>query len=89
MIRIKKQLCGTAGIFCLLLLAGCDSASTPLDADTRDRIDSLSAMGIRQAHQEMDSLCQLQRKTVLPHLVDSIKQKRLREIEQQLKTVPR
>lgn len=72
-----------------LLFAGCEGANTPLDAGTRDAIDSISAAEIKRLRVEMDSLCQMQRTTVLPHLVDSIKQKRLREIEQQLKTIPK
>jgi hypothetical protein len=31
----------------------------------------------------------MERTTTLPRLVDSIKQKRIREIQEQLKTVPR
>jgi hypothetical protein len=71
------------------LLASCDGADTPLDADTRQRIDSTSSAQIRLARLEIDSLCLVQRTTVLPRLVDSIKQKRLQEIERQLRTVPK
>lgn len=72
-----------------LLLGACGNPNTPLDAGTRQKIDSLTAGGINAARQELDSLCLLQRATVLPGLVDSIKKKRLREIERQLKTVPK
>ncbi|MCB0532771.1 MAG: hypothetical protein H6574_21335 [Lewinellaceae bacterium] len=72
-----------------LLVAACGNSSTPLDAGTRQRIDSTAAAQIRLAREELDSLCKLQQKTVLPRLVDSIKQKRVREIQEQLKTVPK
>jgi hypothetical protein len=71
------------------LFAGCGGSDTPLDADTRLRIDSTASAQIRLARMELDSLCLMQRTTVLPRLVDSIKQKRLLEIERQLRTVPK
>ncbi len=70
-------------------LGSCGGSGAPLDANTRQRIDSTSAAQIRLAREELDSLCSLQRKTVLPQLIDSIKQKRLLEIQQQMKTVPK
>lgn len=77
-------------MFCLLgVFAGCDIASTPLDAGTRERIDSMASAQIRLERIKMDSLCVIQRATELPGMVDSIKQKRLREIERQLLTVPK
>ncbi|MDX1911140.1 MAG: hypothetical protein SFV22_06635 [Saprospiraceae bacterium] len=78
--------------FGLLLLSGatsCGSPNTPLDADTRLRIDSISNAEIGRANLLHDSLCQLARTTVLPQLVDSIKKVREREIQEQLKTIPR
>lgn len=72
-----------------LLVAACGNSSTPLDAGTRQRIDSTAAAQIRLAREELDSICKLQQKTVLPQLVDSIKKKRQREIQEQLKTVPK
>ena len=74
---------------CCLLLFACDGPDTPLDAVTRQTIDSIATVEIRLARAELDSLCQLQQTTVLPLLVDSIKQKRLQEIQQQLKTIPK
>ncbi|MBK8968565.1 MAG: hypothetical protein IPM36_18235 [Lewinellaceae bacterium] len=76
-------------LFLSLLVAGCGNSNTPLDAGTRQRIDSTAAAQIRLAREELDSMCKLQEKTVLPQLVDSIKKKRLREIQEQLKTVPK
>lgn len=82
-------------VFCLLsfafcfLLQACGGSGAPLDAGTRQAIDSIAAVEIRQARLEIDSLCKIERTTTLPRLVDSIKQKRLREIREQLKTVPR
>ncbi|MEQ1745029.1 MAG: hypothetical protein ABMA02_06375 [Saprospiraceae bacterium] len=75
---------------CLLyLLTSCGSSGTPLDADTRDRIDSTAAAQIRLAQLELDSLCVVRRAAELPRMVDSIKQKRLQEIERQLRTLPK
>lgn len=75
-------------ILCFLLQA-CGGAGTPLDAGTRQVIDSIASAEIRQARIDIDSLCKMERTTTLPRLVDSIKQKRIREIQEQLKTVPR
>ncbi|TNE61190.1 MAG: hypothetical protein EP344_06370 [Bacteroidetes bacterium] len=77
------------GIVIALALAACGNPNTPLDAGTRRLIDSTSAAQIRIARDSLDSLCQVQHTTVLPLLVDSIKQKRLHEIEQQLKSIPK
>ncbi|MBL7776222.1 MAG: hypothetical protein JNK89_09480 [Saprospiraceae bacterium] len=74
---------------CLLSLLACEGVNTPLDATTRQRIDSTSAAQIDLARTELTELCSLQRTTLLPVLIDSIRQKRLSEIQQQLKTVPR
>lgn len=72
-----------------LCLPACDSANTPLDAETRFRIDSLVNVQIGQAQKEHDSLCKAANLTQLPLLIDSIKKIRVREIEEQLKTVPK
>jgi len=72
-----------------LCLPACDSANTPLDAETRFRIDSLVNVQIAQAQKEHDSLCKAANMTQLPLLIDSIKKIRVREIEEQLKTVPK
>ncbi len=74
---------------CCTLLFACDGPNTPIDAVTRQTIDSIATVEIRLARVQLDSLCQLQQTTVLPLLVDSIKQKRLQEIQQQLKTIPK
>jgi hypothetical protein len=73
----------------LLLLTACGDSNAPLDARTRQAIDSISSAEIALARRELDTLCQQSRLTELPRLVDSIKQHRLREIEEQLKTIPR
>jgi hypothetical protein len=80
--------------FCLLLfialwLSACGSQNTPLDASTRMRIDSTANAEIARAQKEHDSICNRLTIHSLPHLVDSIKKIRLREIEEKLKTVPR
>jgi len=72
-----------------LLFTSCGSPNTPLDAETRRVIDSISTYQINLARTELDTLCQRQRMTEMPRLVDSIRQIRLREIEEKLKTVPR
>lgn len=76
-------------VFSALLLSACNNSNTPLDADTRQAIDSLAAQQIRQARAEMDSLCKQRNLTQLPQLVDSMKKVRLREIQEQLRTVPK
>jgi hypothetical protein len=72
-----------------LFLLACGSQSTPIDADTRTRIDSIANAQIAKAQLEHDSLCKAARITQLPLLVDSIKKVRLHEIEEQLKTIPK
>lgn len=72
-----------------LLCNACGGSGAPIDANTRQRIDSTSAAQIRLAREELDSLCILKRSSLLPQLVDSIKQKRLSEIREQMKTVPK
>ncbi|MFN4253824.1 MAG: hypothetical protein ACK4Q5_02320 [Saprospiraceae bacterium] len=78
-------------VFCVSCASffGCGSADKPLDADTRQTIDSLVAVRTREVRTEMDTLCARNRVAELPRLVDSIKQVRKKEIEQALKTVPK
>jgi len=71
----------------LLLFSACDGPDTPLDADTRSRIDSIANAQMRQARIDIDSMCVRREKTDLPRLVDSFKQVRLQEIQEQLKTI--
>ena len=75
-------------IVCLFFSA-CGNPNTPLDAGTRQAIDSIAAAETRKTRVEIDSLCNIDRSSVLPRLVDSIKQIRLREIQEQLKAVPK
>ena len=82
-----KNFCG--GLAPFLFLLSCRAQDTPLDADTRARIDSIANAQIALAQVEHDSLCRAAKITQLPLLVDSIKKIRLREIEEQLKTVPK
>lgn len=81
-----RLLIGLVAAYCL---SSCGSPNTPLDADTRREIDSVATARIRDARTELDTLCQQRRAVELPRLVDSIKQKRLREIQEQLKTTPK
>lgn len=73
----------------LLLFAACSSPNTPLDAETRKAIDSISNAHINVLRNELDTVCNKRRLSELPHLIDSIKQHRLHEIQEQLKTVPK
>lgn len=73
----------------LLTLTACETGPPPLDAADRLRIDSTSAAQIRQVRSEIDSSCRGKRTTELPRLVDSIRQVRVREIQEKLKTIPR
>ena len=73
-----------------LLGTACENASQkPLDGKSRQIVDSLTAEGIRFARREMDSLCVLERQNRMPKVIDSLKQIRLREIEEKMRTVPR
>jgi len=78
----------------LLLLVLCFSPACgnppepPLDASTRQRIDSLSATQIRALRTVLDSQCLADRRTQMPHLMDSIRQLRMREIEEKLRSIP-
>ncbi|HNE27825.1 MAG TPA: hypothetical protein PKL15_17385 [Saprospiraceae bacterium] len=72
-----------------LLLSACGGASAPIDADTRSRIDSIANAQIREARIQIDSQCALRERNDLPRLIDSFKQVRMREIQEQLKTIPK
>ena len=67
----------------------CELPSKPIDADTRQAIDSIAGSQTVLAQVQMDSLCNLDRSTKLPLLVDSIKKHRMEEIEAQLRGVPK
>jgi hypothetical protein len=77
------------GLLLTALLAPACTTDPPLDADTRQQIDSISFARIRDLRREMDSLCKEERSVRLPQLIDSIRQQRVREIQEQLKTVPK
>ncbi|MBK7940166.1 MAG: hypothetical protein IPJ82_25170 [Lewinellaceae bacterium] len=72
----------------LLLLFSCGSAETPIDADTRQTIDSIAIVRIQVARAQVDSTCRQDRVTLMPHLIDSLRKERVSEIEKQLKTIP-
>jgi hypothetical protein len=65
----------------------CKNAATPLDADERHLVDSLGAAGISMQRYLIDSTCKVQRTTVLPLLVDSIRAVREREIREQIQSI--
>jgi hypothetical protein len=66
-------------------MTSCDQANIPLDAESRRMVDSLSASQISNERRINDSLCKQYDRTLLPHLVDSIKQVRLQQIEEQIR----
>lgn len=72
-------------IYCSL--ASCFSSSKPMDPSTRQAIDSISNAEIARIQTEMDSLCKLHRITDMPRLIDSVKQQRLKQIQEQLRNV--
>jgi|GEM_PF-754403 len=86
-LSVAFNLLFVSALSCCLL--SCGSQNTPLDADTRTRIDSTANAQIAKAQVAHDSLCNALQTTLLPHLIDSIKKLRLREIEEQLKTIPK
>ncbi len=86
MMRLSAYL-SCLGVACLL--AACELPTKPIDADTRQAIDSIAGSQTVMAQMQMDSLCNLDRQTKLPLLVDSIKQHRMAEIEAQLRGVPK
>jgi hypothetical protein len=73
----------------LCFLSACNAPETPIDADTRHRIDSIAAERIRELRTELDSACSRATRTEIPHLVDSIKKERVREIEEKLRNLPK
>lgn len=73
----------------LLFCPACDPVAAPLDADTRLRIDTTVLAINRKAQIELDNQCKQAQLTILPKLIDSIKQVRKREIEAQLRNIPK
>ncbi len=67
--------------------SACDGASAPIDAETRQAIDSISSAQMAILRVEMDTQCAQRHKTELPLLIDSIRQHRLKEINEKLKGV--
>jgi hypothetical protein len=88
---MKKQRIHLYGVFAALclLISACNAPNAPLDADIRQRIDSLVTAQNRAAQLEIDTMCKRAMITELPHLVDSIKKVRQQEIAEQLKRVPK
>jgi hypothetical protein len=76
-------------ILCLIfLLPACGDLSKPIDAETRRVIDSVSTSVIQRTRIEIDSAYKNALITKMPQVMDSIRQVRLREIENQLKNIP-
>lgn len=74
---------------CFLSLMACVNTNRPLDADERHQVDSLAAAAIGVARRDLDSICRDQRKNYLPLLIDSLKKERLRNIQEQIKQIPK
>jgi hypothetical protein len=83
-IAIGVALCAT-----LFTAPACEYANRPLDADERRLVDSLAAAGISMQRYLIDSTCKVEQTTVVPHLIDSIKKVRQREIDEQIKAIPK
>jgi hypothetical protein len=75
----------TLSLLLLVLFAGACKYDAPLDADTRRAIDSLATEQIKVSKQELDSTCLLAHQNRLPLIVDSLKQARKKQIEDNLK----
>ncbi len=76
-----------AGMIFCTLLNSCFDSSKPMSANTRQTIDSISNAQIVKLQIEMDSLCKLDRMVNMPRLIDSVKQVRLKEIQEKLKNM--
>lgn len=74
-----------SGLVLLVLFASACKYDAPLDADTRRAIDSLATEQIKVSKQELDSACLLAHQNRLPLIVDSLKQARKKQIEDNLK----
>ncbi|MBU6341169.1 MAG: hypothetical protein KGS48_06705 [Bacteroidetes bacterium] len=73
----------------LFFLSACAGSEPPLDADARLRIDTTVLAINRKVQAEIDSNCKRALQTELPRLVDSIMQLRRREIDAQLRSIPK
>lgn len=67
----------------------CGVRETPLDAETRIRIDSIVNAQIARLQVMHDSLCSAAQTNLLPKLVDSIAHIRREQVQRQLKSIPR
>jgi hypothetical protein len=81
-------------LFIFFSLNGCffacsDLSKKPLDAASRRAVDSLATLGIQQTRLQIDSIYKDARVSRMPQVLDSIRQQRLREIEEQLRSIPR
>lgn len=78
---------GRAAVFGWFLTA-CTGPGAPLDPKVRAQIDSVAFARIQQVRVEVDSWCAQERERRLPLLVDSLRHRRLQEIERKLQTLP-
>lgn len=74
---------------CFFSFTACVNTNRPLDADERHQVDSLAAAAIGVARRDLDSVCRDQKKNYLPVLIDSLKKERLRNIQEQIKQIPK
>jgi len=85
---VSCVLCLVSCVLCLVSCLSCGDLSKPIDAETRRIIDSISTSTIQQARLEVDSVFKNAVITKMPQAIDSIRQIRLKEIEEQLKSIP-
>lgn len=68
--------------FCALLLSSClEEPKVQLLQVDREYVDSIFSHSVDSLKDDLDSLCLVQREELFDHLVDSIKQRRLEEIQ--------
>lgn len=84
MITLKQIM--PALMFSLVVLTSiaCGNEKEPFTAEARFYIDSVANENIRRLKLESDSLCQINKKDVLPRLVDSIHLLRMRQMQEKL-----
>jgi hypothetical protein len=67
----------------------CENNNTPLDAESRQRIDSTVIVTNKATETEIDSLCKISLTTDLNRLADSMKSVRKKEIKSTLNNLPK
>jgi hypothetical protein len=87
--KIKKINLIFVGIFAAMLcfVSGCDNfTKKPLDAHSREQIDSISNAQCRQIRADLDSFYRQNHAILLEKTMDSLKIERRKEIDAQIKS---